>query len=65
MKHIIYKKTDPSLLVMSVDTKYNPQLTTNENLAMEFDTETQALAFIDLLNPSGTEFWGSRPHRPH
>jgi hypothetical protein len=65
MKFVIYQQANPNLLVMSVDSSYNPQLTTTESLAMEFNSASDAWAMmINLLNPSGAEFWGSRPKRP-
>ena len=64
MKFVIYQQANPNLLVMSVDSNYNPHLTTTEALAMEFNSASDAGAMINLLNPSGAEFWGSRPKRP-
>lgn len=61
---IIYKKSAPELVVMSVDSAGNPQLTTNESLAMTFTTAVNAEIFIKTLNPSSNDFWGTRPSRP-
>jgi hypothetical protein len=63
MKYIIFKKENPELVVATVDSDYNPQLTNDEDLAMEFDSQSGANGFITLL-PGGTEFWGSRKKRP-
>lgn len=64
MSFIIYKKENPSLLVLCVDSSNNPQLTTNESMAMAFSTAADATTFLNSLNPSGSDFWGTRPTRP-
>ncbi len=63
MHYVIYKKADPTLMVETLDTNYNPQLTNNVDNAMLFPSETSALAMIGNMEGT-TEFWGSRPKRP-
>lgn len=63
MQLVIYKKTDPTLMVETVGSSYNPQLTNDADNAMSFTTQTAADAMIGNL-PGGAEFWGSRPKRP-
>lgn len=64
MKYLIYYKENELLVVSMIDTDGNPILTTNEGMAMLFDSESDAYAIIDTLNPAGDEFWGTRPPRP-
>lgn len=64
MKYLIYSESNESLVVISVNSQGEPQLSNDESQAMLF-TEDGALKFINVtLNPSGSSFWGTRPTRP-
>lgn len=62
MQYLIYQLST-GLVVISVNTAGEPQLSNDEDSAMTF-TEDGATAFInDVLQPSGLDFWGARPVR--
>ena len=66
MAHIIYDIENEDNLVESHDPAYN--ITTIEDNALTFESETEAQATCDILNDNkgeSTSFWGSRPTRPH
>jgi hypothetical protein len=63
MKYVIFKIEEPTLMVQTLDSQYNPQLTNDVDNAMLFDSETEALAMIGNMEGT-TEFWGARPKRP-
>ena len=63
--HIIYLLENPMNLLLSFDSNGEPTYTDNELDAMVFESKEAALYCIEnQLNPSGTEFWGTRPTRP-
>lgn len=62
-KYLIFKQDNPIEVVTGWDTQYNPSLSTNEEEAARFDTETEALAMIENFE-GGVDFWGTRPTRP-
>lgn len=61
-KFIIYRKDTPSLIVMSIDFRGNPQFTTNEDMGMRFDNEQLAQSMIESFNEP-ISFFGTRPIR--
>lgn len=63
MKNVIFKKSNPTLMVETLNTNYEPQLTNDVDQAMLFNTETEALAMIGNMEGT-TDFWGTRPKRP-
>lgn len=61
MKYLIYQLANPSLVVKYIDTNGVAVLTTNENEAMQFDSEDEASSVADTIG--GSNFWGTRPVR--
>lgn len=59
----IYLLEDPKQMLQSADENGIPTLTTYDTLAARFETVEECDAVILTLNPSGDEFWGSRPVR--
>lgn len=65
--HIIYQVNTQNLnnFVQVIEEDGTPILTDNELDAMLFESYSSAMDCIEnQLNPSGTEFWGTRPTRP-
>jgi len=63
MTYIIYKKENPILMVETLDSMYDPQLTNDVERAMKFDSSTTAMETIVLM-PGSVDFWGTRPSKP-
>lgn len=61
MQHLIFKKANPSFFVETVNEEGYPQLTENEAMAMLMEEELTEAYINDVLQPNGTEFWGTRP----
>lgn len=63
MQYLIYSIEHPELVVISIDSMGEPQLSNNEKDAMLFSDEEAANFIENIIQPSGTEFWGKRPVR--
>ena len=63
MKYIIYEKERPQLFVKYINSDNSVTLTNVENDAMQFDTEDDVGDIISTIG--GSDFWGTRPTRPH
>lgn len=63
MQYLIYSVDEPALVVISINSQGEPQLSNDESQAMRF-TEEEAEAFINYtIDPVGSQFWGTRPVR--
>ncbi len=62
MKYLLYNLDNESLVVESVDSTYNPSYILDESQAMQFDTQTEAIAMLELINATN-DFVGTRPVR--
>lgn len=65
MKYVICQKENEEMVLVSITS--SPQgnygnVSNDEDLAMLFESEAEALAVIETLDGRG-EFWGARPKR--
>jgi hypothetical protein len=63
MTYVIFKKENPILMVETLDSVYNPQLTNDVARAMKFTSSTSAMETI-IQMPGSVDFWGTRPSKP-
>lgn len=62
--YIIYDKNRPQLFLKYINSDGSVTLTNMEGDAMKFQTEQEANTIINSLQ-GGSDFWGTRPTRPH
>lgn len=61
MEHLIYRLEDDRYYLSNIERE---EMTTDESEALIFSTKDEALSVISGLNGT-TDFWGTRPPRPH
>lgn len=57
--YIIVKKDNPNKFFKGYNTQNQPIVTDNEIEAVEYESETQAMIDVNIIN----NFWGARPER--